>query len=174
MTTKITQAIDAKESMTRELNRFLESQVAGLSAIDLERLITDLPVLRKRLTKLPLQTYPFLSDQLEFLCLFVEERVVRRGSDLREKPVAEAAFALLYFQRAIDLIPDPIPDMGLLDDAIIVGMVLRRQEHAFKQSPYANLLQWKEENFEVGELLSIISPLRVSSFCLSSKQQLPA
>ena len=173
MATKITPPRDAKESMTRELNRFLQSQVAGLSVIDLERLITDLPVLRKRLTKLPLKAHPNLSDQLEFLCLFVEERVVRRGSDLAEKPVAEAAFALLYFQRAIDLIPDPIPDMGLLDDAIIVGMVLRGEEDAFKQSPYANMLWWQEENFEVEELLSIISPLRVSSFCCSTTQRLP-
>jgi Protein of unknown function (DUF1232) len=170
MMTKITQTIDVKESITAELNSFIQSQVTGLSVVDLERLTTDLPVLRKRFTKLGLQTYPYLPDQLEFLCHFIEDRVVRCGSNLTEQPVAEAAFALLYFQRAIDLIPDPIPDMGLLDDAIIVGMVLRRQEQAFKQSPYANLLRWPGESFKVEELLSIISPLRVSSFCSSAKQ----
>jgi uncharacterized membrane protein YkvA (DUF1232 family) len=173
MTTKITQSTDVKGSITRELNSFIQSRAAGLSVIDLERLITNLPVLQKRLAELPLQTYPYLSDRLEFLCLFLEERVVRRGSDLAEQPVAEAAFALLYFQRAMDLIPDSIPGMGLLDDAIIVGMVLHRQEHAFKRSPYANMLLWQEPNVEVDELLSIISPLRVSSFCSSSTQRPP-
>ena len=168
--TNITQAIDVKDSITTELNSFIQNQVTGLSAVDLERLTTDLPVLRKRFTKLPLQTYPNLPAQLEFLCHFIEDRVVRCGSNLTEEPVAEAAFALLYFQRAIDLIPDPIPDMGLLDDAIIVGLVLRRQEQAFKQSSYANLLRWPEESFDAEELLSIISPLRVSSFCSSAKQ----
>ena len=48
--------------------------------------------------------------------------------------MAEAAFALLYFQRAIDLIPDSIPGLGLLDDSMIVEMVLRGQETAFKGS----------------------------------------
>jgi uncharacterized membrane protein YkvA (DUF1232 family) len=174
MTTNLTQATDIKESITTELNSFIQSQATGLSALDLERLTADLPVLRKRFTRLPLKTYPYLADQLEFLCRFVEDRVVRLGKDLTEQPVAEAGFALLYFQRAIDLIPDPIPDMGLLDDAIIVRMVLRRQEQAFKQSPYANRLWWQEENVKVEELLSIISPLRVSSFCLAATQRRPA
>jgi hypothetical protein len=172
--TKTTHAIDVKEAVTTELNSFIQSQVTGLSVVDLERLITDLPVLRKRLTKLPLQTYPNLPAQLEFLCHFIEDRVVRGGSNLTEQSVAEAAFALLYFQRAIDLIPDPIPDMGLLDDAIIVGMILRRQKPAFKQSAYAGLLQWQEEDFKVEELLSVISPMRVSAFCLSPTQRRPA
>jgi uncharacterized membrane protein YkvA (DUF1232 family) len=171
MTINITQATDINASITAELNSFIQNQATGLSTLDLERLTTDLPVLRKRFTRLPLKTYPYLADQLEFLCRFVEDRVVVWGKDLTEQPVAEAAFALLYFQRAIDLIPDPIPDMGVLDDAIIVGMVLRRQEQAFKQSPYANLLWWQEEDVKVEELLSIISPLRVSSFCLAATQR---
>ena len=48
--------------------------------------------------------------------------------------MAEAAFALFYFQSPTDLIPDSIPGMGLLDDAMIVSMVLRCHEHAFKRS----------------------------------------
>ena len=55
--------------------------------------------------------------------------------------VGEAAFALLYFQRATDLIPDSIPGMGLLDDAMIVRIVLGRHEPAFKFSPHGYKLQ---------------------------------
>jgi hypothetical protein len=81
--------------------------------------------------------------------------------------VGEAAFALLYFQRATDLIPDSIPGMGLLDDAIIVRIVLDRHEHAFKSSPDAYNLSWPAPSFEVDQLLSVVSPLRLTSFYLS-------
>jgi uncharacterized membrane protein YkvA (DUF1232 family) len=66
------------------------------------------------------KTYPFLAEQLQFFSRVVEEQVV--GEPAAEM-VGEAAFALLYFQRATDLIPDSIPGMGLLDDAIIVRIV---------------------------------------------------
>ena len=88
--------------------------------------------------------------------------------------MAEAAFALLYFQRATDLIPDSIPDMGLSDDSMIVSIVLRRQEHAFKRSSHGHLLRWPEPRFDVDQLLSVISPLRVTSFCSSLAIRPPA
>jgi uncharacterized membrane protein YkvA (DUF1232 family) len=163
--------IDFRESMTMELTDFIQSQAGALSVADLDRLISDLPALRERFARLPLQTYTHLPDQLEFLSLFVEEQI--SGCDLAEEPVAEAAFALLYFQRATDLIPDSIPNMGLLDDAMIVSMVLRRQEHAFKRSSHAYMLRWPEAKFDVDQLLSVISPLRVTSFCSSLSIQPP-
>ena len=164
MTTKST---DFKETMTAELTGFIQSQARALSLADLNRLVIDLPALRKRLAKMPSETYPYLSDQLEFLCLFVEEQIVGRNRDTAEEPVAEAAFALLYFQRSTDLIPDSIPGMGLLDDAIIVRIVLGRHEHAFKASSHAYKLSWPAPSFDVDQLLSVVSPLRLTSFYLS-------
>jgi uncharacterized membrane protein YkvA (DUF1232 family) len=158
---------DFKESITRELTNFIQSQARALSLADLDRLTTDLPTLRERFAKIPSQTHAYLSDQLEFLCLFVEEQVVGRTRGLAEEPVAEAAFALLYFQRAIDLIPDPIPGLGLLNDSMVVTMVLRRQQRAFKGSLHAYMLRWPEPRFDLDQMLSVISPLRLTSFCSS-------
>ena len=74
--------------------------------------------LHKRPRKVSHQTNEsHLANQLQFLSLVVEDQVVR---DPAGEVVGEAAFALLYFQRATDLIPDSIPGMGLLDDAMIV------------------------------------------------------
>ena len=139
MTTKST---DFKKTMIAELTGFIQSQARVLSLANLNRLVVDLPALRERLAKIPSETYPYLSDQLEFLCLFVEEQIVGRNRDAAKELVAEAAFALLYFQRSTDLIPDSIPGMGLLDDAIIVRIVLGRHEHAFKSSSHAYKLSW--------------------------------
>jgi uncharacterized membrane protein YkvA (DUF1232 family) len=169
MTTKAT---DFKERITEELSDYIRCQASSLSVANLDRLIADLPALRERFAKIPAQTYPYLSDQLEFLCRFVEEHAV--GRDLAEQAVGEAALALLYFQSATDLIPDSIPDMGLSDDAIIVSMVLRCQEHAFKGSSHAYMLRWPEPRFDLDQLLSVISPLRVTSFCSSLAIRPPA
>jgi uncharacterized membrane protein YkvA (DUF1232 family) len=120
MTTKFT---DFKKTMTAELTGFIQSQARVLSLADLNRLVIDLPALRERFAKISSEIYPYLSDQLEFLSRVAEEQVVREpAADM----VGEAAFALLYFQRATDLISDSIPGMGLLDDAIIVRIVLGR------------------------------------------------
>jgi len=164
MTTKST---DFKKIMTAELTGFIQSQTRVLSLADLNRLVIILPALRERFAKISSETYPCLSEQLEFLCLFFEEQIVRRNRDAAEEPVAEAPFALLYFQRTTDLIPDSIPGMGLLDDAIIVRIVLGRHEHAFKSSSNAYKLSWPAPSFDVDQLLSVVSPLRLTSFYLS-------
>jgi uncharacterized membrane protein YkvA (DUF1232 family) len=148
MTTKST----FEETMTKELSDFIQIQARALSLAHLDQLIVDFPVLRERFTKIPSQTYAHLSDQLEFLSLFVEEQVAGLNPELDTDPVAEAAFALLYFQHAADLIPDSIPAMGLLDDAIIVGLVLRRHDHAFKHSSHAYKLHWPAPSFGVDQL----------------------
>jgi hypothetical protein len=153
-----------KEAMTTEIIGFIQSQGRALSLADIDRLIADLPALRERFAKIPTQTYPCLADQLQFLSRVVEEQVVREpAADM----VGEAAFALLYFQRATDLIPDSIPGMGLLDDAMIVRIVLGRHEQAFKSGSHAYELSWPAPSFDVDQLLSVISPLRLTSFYLS-------
>ena len=161
MTTK---SSDFNETMTKELNDFIQSQSRALSLAELDRLTADLPALRERFAKIPAQTYPYLADQLQFLSLVVEDQVVR---DPAGEMVGEAAFALLYFQRATDLIPDSIPGMGLLDDAMIVRIVLGRHEHAFKFSQHGYKLSWPAPSCDIDQLLSVVSPLRLTSFYLS-------
>jgi uncharacterized membrane protein YkvA (DUF1232 family) len=156
--------LTVREQMIMDLSNFVESQSRALSIEDLRRLIVNLPVLRERIAKIPRRTYSRLADQLEFLCLFVDEQVAKLSPGLDTDPIAEAAFALLYFQREIDLIPDPIPGIGLLDDAIIVDLVLRRQNHAFQVSPLASELPASITGIDVEQLLSVISPLRLTSF----------
>jgi hypothetical protein len=158
MTTKVT---DFKETMASEIDSFIERQARAVSIRDINRLIVDLPALRERFATIPMETYPNLAGQLHLLSLLVEEQVVR---DPAGQVVGEAAFALLYFQRATDLIPDSIPGMGLLDDAMMVRIVLGRHEQAFKYIPHGYELSWPAPSFDVDQLLSVVSPLRLTSF----------
>ena len=158
MTTKVT---NSKETMTSEISSFIERQARAVSIREINRLIVDLPALRERFAKIPMETYPHLADQLQLLTLVVEEQVVR---DPAGQMVGEAAFALLYFQRATDLIPDSIPGMGLLDDAMIVRIVLARHQQEFEFIPHGHKLSWPAPSFDVDQLLAVVSPLRLTSF----------
>jgi uncharacterized membrane protein YkvA (DUF1232 family) len=158
MTTKFT---DFKETMTSEITGFIQSQARALSIADIDRLIVDLPALCERFAEIPAQTYPYLAEQLQFLSRVVEDQFVREPA---AEMVGEAAFALLYFRRATDLIPDSIPGMGLLDDELIVRIVLGRHEQAFKSSSTAYNLSWPAPSFDVEQLLSVVSSLRLTSF----------
>ena len=99
--------------MISEITTFVQHQARALSMGDLERLLIDLPSLRRRFARISAHRYPFLAEQLRFLARFVEEEISRGQVG---EIVGEASFALLYFQRATD----SIPGLGLLDDAIIV------------------------------------------------------
>jgi uncharacterized membrane protein YkvA (DUF1232 family) len=161
---------DFNETMTAELTDFIENRARALSIDDINRLVVDLPALRRRFAKISAQRYPYLADQLQFLSLVIEDQVVR---DPAGEMAGEVAFALAYFQNATDLIPDSIPGIGLLDDAMVVGIVLGRHQRAFKFSPHGHRLSWPAPSFDIDQLLSVVSPLRLTSFYLSMAKEAP-
>jgi len=56
----------------------------------------------------------------------------------------EAAFAVFYFLKGFDLIPDSLPGIGLLDDAVLVETALRRNEHELREHWAARGRAWPE------------------------------
>jgi uncharacterized membrane protein YkvA (DUF1232 family) len=71
-----------------------------------------------------------LRNRLEVLALFHDELSEEGGA--LTVAVRETAFALLYFHAGVDRIPDSIPEIGLLDDALIVQTVLQRHAAALR------------------------------------------
>jgi hypothetical protein len=58
--------------------------------------------------------------------------------------LGEVTFALLYFLKGFDRIPDTVPEIGLLDDALIVQTVLQRQAVTLRAHALRSGRDWTE------------------------------
>lgn len=67
-----------------------------------------------------------LRQRLDLLALYAAEEPAKQGGSLQVE--REVGFVLYYFLKGFDVIPDSIPDVGYVDDALLVETVLRRHE----------------------------------------------
>lgn len=126
-----------------ELDRYLSTNAAAditSTAIYLERgglLVTPAAVTGLRTLRAPLTAKiaalaadTVLRRRLEMLALYLDETCAERAS--LSPAIREAAFGLLYFLKGFDRIPDSVPEIGLLDDALIVQGVFERHAAALR------------------------------------------
>jgi uncharacterized membrane protein YkvA (DUF1232 family) len=91
----------------------------------------------------------FVKDRLGKL-----EELIRMLEDnewrLEGRHRARVLGALAYFAEPADLIPDQIPGLGFLDDAIMVELVVRDLQHEIEA--YADFCRYREEQKHLEEL----------------------
>lgn len=116
----------------------LERGAALVQPADLDRLRRMLPALRSKAARIT--DSAVLTRRLALLLQLVEEAPA--GDD--PPALREAAFALFYFLKGYDLIPDHVPHVGLLDDALLVEMVLRRNAPELRARWTARGRAWPE------------------------------
>lgn len=121
------------ELMDFDMVQFVTNGARKITPRELEEVVRVIPELRLQWTQIETEHYPNLAEQLEFLARLVEDFAAGLEKDLPFDTAAEAAFALIYFHREVDIIPDFLPDVGYLDDAQVVETVLYRHEEIFKR-----------------------------------------
>jgi uncharacterized membrane protein YkvA (DUF1232 family) len=84
-----------------------------------------------------------LRGRIELLAAVFEEACTDGHAGTRAH--REIAFALLYFLKGVDRIPDTIPEIGLLDDAMVVQIVLQRHQSAIRAHFLRRGLTWSDE-----------------------------
>lgn len=87
-----------------------------------------LPVLKVEFAQINAPNYPHLVDQLEFLTTVIEDFVEGSADEIPFCTISAVAFAAIYKHRAVDLIPDTVPDWGHADDSSVVRAVLIEHE----------------------------------------------
>ncbi|MGB8465550.1 MAG: YkvA family protein [Terrimicrobiaceae bacterium] len=99
---------------------------ARLTPSDAHRLVAEMPDLREQFTRLRDSGYPEAERQLWFLSHIVEQVWTDQYREMPYGAALEAAFAITYFLRESDLIPDSIGPIGLVDDIAVGQAVLLR------------------------------------------------
>ena len=127
-----------------EFLNYVENGATRLTPRQVQQLVSDLPELREEFAKMRTSTFPEVERQLWFLAAIVEAVWTESYRDMPYRAALEAAFAVSYFHRAVDLIPDSIEGIGLVDDAAIVQTVLGRNASAYEKFADAIELDWAE------------------------------
>ncbi|MBV8816359.1 MAG: DUF1232 domain-containing protein [Verrucomicrobia bacterium] len=115
--------------MQHELQQFILDGARSITPARLEQLVRQLPEVRLAVSQVA--EFPQLADQVGFLAELIEDFYSGLSPDIPYTAIAEAAFALSYLRKAIDLIPDAVSGIGYADDAAIVTAVFENYKRVF-------------------------------------------
>ena len=100
----------------------------------------------------------FIADRLSTLQVLIN-MVTDKDWNLQDKDRKRVIVAMAYFQQPDDLIPDKIPGIGFLDDAIMIEIIERELEP--EVSTYRDFCQYRisetnrRNNLEIPEAVTI-------------------
>lgn len=118
---------------------FLNEKVKNIKFDDLKKTLNQSDKIIE-LFKNNSELYQYFED-VKILIQLVRDFWERKYTEIPYWSITAVVFALLYVMNPIDLIPDFIPLAGFVDDAAVIGLVLKViREDLIK---YKN---WKEKN----------------------------
>jgi hypothetical protein len=126
-----------------EIAQFVQRGSAMITPNILKGVHKRLPFLKLKFTEFDDPAYPHLSEQLEFLANVVEDFVEGVEDDLAYSTVLAAAFALVYADRQIKMIPEDLPEPRFANDSAVVRAVLTGHEKVLIAYASRHELQWE-------------------------------
>lgn len=127
-----------------EMSEYTRHGSSKITPRILKDLMHKLPLLKAEFTQIHAPRFPHLVDQLEFLADVVEDVIEEAYLDLPYEALAMASFALIYVHKQMDLIPDSVPEWGLLDDSLVVRAALLEHERDFQAYAAVQGFDWKK------------------------------
>lgn len=126
-----------------EIANYVTHGATHVTPAILERLLRNLPIWKVEFSQIKAPKYPHLVRQLEFLANVVEDFVEGADKELSLVAVAQAAFALMYAHKKMDIIPDFVAKLGRGDDSSIVRAVLIQNEGCLSRYAQRHGFNWE-------------------------------
>lgn len=127
-----------EEARPASPSTYVVEGAATVTATDLTGLRQLLPQIRKKLAGV--KDSARFRERVERLMQYFDETAVLGGTAERR----EIAFVLFYFLKGYDLIPDTLPEIGLLDDALLVETAFNRNQLALRSHWASHGRTWPE------------------------------
>jgi len=120
----------------------------GVTTSQMMEFSRKIPLLRLKVETMRDSGVPHLHDQTMFLARYAEDVLdgVYQSNDI--SAIMETVFALEYFFKGVDIIPDDVPEIGFKDDSAIVRTVLTGHEQEFRDFAKANSLDFERLTLE--------------------------
>ena len=122
------------------IERTFKAGIAKMKGADIKasvaKVIRKSPTLR-RFVRGPLAD---MAEDVTTLVSMVKDYTTGEYREVPERTILTAAFALLYLLDPIDLIPDFVPGLGLMDDAAVLTLVVKAI-----QSDLQNYRGWSQK-----------------------------
>lgn len=113
-----------KPSSAVSIDEYLDQKLASFKAADLDALRARIGGLRAKMHQASERGHHDLASGMKRIIALLEAS--RPSSDPLPRHLAEAGVAAAYLLKGVDIIPDAIPQIGLMDDEWIVRRVLDR------------------------------------------------
>ncbi len=128
-----------------EFVEFIERATANVTPKTLQLLVAEMPQIRRKIREVHTTDFPHAQAQLAFLTDVVEAFAKQDPTheDLPFRAVMEATFALQYFYRSTDLIPDSLGPIGYTDDVAVASTVISRHLAAFQKFAQESQRDWR-------------------------------
>src|ERR1700751_589046 len=130
---------------TLTIDEFIEYHRQRVDAIDLCVLAGSGGRLLQKVKRDNADDDPGLREAVYVIVQALESPAAREATDPLPHWLAEIAFAVGYLLKGFDVIPDPLPDIGLADDARVLHRIIERNQLESKVETHLTVLQGMAE-----------------------------
>lgn len=133
---------DLSELTDNEFHEYIDFHVCQLTPKEVDGIRANLTTIRGEIANIQVSAFPHAQKQYTFFADLADAFLSGRADDFPYVAALEAMIALNYLHDGADLIPDSLPEVGYMDDALIAHTVVSRNHEAFREYAERQGIDW--------------------------------